>query len=106
MYYNSMEEWVKMNDKKPSRVELNIYGRVQGVWFRYETMEVANSLGIKGFVENMPDGSVHVIAEGEREKLEKLIDFCRKGPPLARVDKVDISWRESTGEFISFSIRR
>jgi acylphosphatase len=87
------------------RVEIRIYGRVQGVFFRAYTEDVAGGLGVKGFVRNEPDGSVYVVAEGEEEKLKKLIEWCHKGPPGAMVRKVDVSWGTATGEFKNFTIK-
>ena len=88
------------------RVELTVTGRVQGVWFRYETQKAALEIGLKGIVENMPDGSVHVLAEGKEEQLDRLIEYCRQGPPLARVENVRVTWSAATGEFRSFTIGR
>ncbi|RLG16203.1 acylphosphatase [Nanoarchaeota archaeon] len=67
---------------------IRIYGRVQGVGFRFSTKLVAKRLGIKGWVRNLPDGSVEVLAEGD--KMEEFLKFLRRGPPLARVDDVKI----------------
>lgn len=91
---------------KPKRVEFLVKGRVQGVWFRYETQQAAVKLGLCGIVENLPDGTVHGIAEGDESILGKLIDFVKVGPPLAKVDRVDTRWGEATGEFAGFTIRR
>ncbi len=71
-------------------VTVNIYGRVQNVGFRYYTQKKAQDLNIRGYVQNMPDGSVYAEAEGEPEKVDRFIDFCRKGPGWARVDKVNV----------------
>jgi len=89
-----------------ARLHLRIYGRVQGVFFRYETQSVAKRLGLVGWVRNRLDGSVEVVAEGEKEKLEELLKWCHQGPPLARVDSVQINWEEPTGEFKDFRIER
>jgi acylphosphatase len=89
-----------------ARVRLQIKGRVQGVYFRASTMERAQRLGIVGWVMNSPDGSVEVLAEGELEQLEKLINWCRKGPPGAKVIEVLAEWETSTQEFHSFFIKR
>jgi len=88
------------------RVHLRIKGRVQGVFFRYETQSVAQRLGLVGWVRNRLDGSVEVVAEGEKEKLDELIKWCHQGPPLARVDSVEVRWEEPTDEFKNFSIER
>jgi len=87
------------------RIEVKVYGRVQGVFFRAYTEDVAKSLGVKGFVRNEPDGSVYIVAEGEEEKLKKLVEWCHKGSPGAMVKKVDVNWGTATGEFKNFTIR-
>ena len=86
------------------RAHVYVSGRVQGVFFRYETRREAKKHGVKGWVKNLPDGRVEAVFEGEKEDVEKLIDFCRKGPPLAKVDKVEVFWEEYKGEFKSFNI--
>ncbi|MCX7987512.1 MAG: acylphosphatase [Bacteroidales bacterium] len=70
--------------------KLTIYGRVQGVGFRYHARSMAFHLGIKGIIRNEEDGSVYIEAEGEPESLRAFIDWCKKGPPHAYVSKVDI----------------
>ena len=70
-------------------VILQIYGRVQGVGFRYYTVKKANELNLTGFVRNRPDGSVYVEAEGDAGALEFFIAWCNKGPDWARVSRVD-----------------
>ena len=87
------------------RLRLRIHGIVQGVGFRWFVRSNARSLGLVGYVRNVPDGSVEVVAEGEEEALRKLADLCRRGPMLARVERVQEEWSEATGEFSSFDIR-
>ena len=70
-------------------VILKVYGKVQGVGFRYYTNRKANELGLKGFVKNKPDGSVYIEAEGEENQLVSFIDWCQDGPSWARVTKVE-----------------
>lgn len=89
-------------DKKG--VILQIYGRVQGVGFRYYTEKKAAELNITGFVQNRPDGSVYVEAEGEIETLEQFIIWCKKGPDWARVSKVEQQYIPLQ-HFSNFSIR-
>ncbi|MBW2592033.1 MAG: acylphosphatase [Deltaproteobacteria bacterium] len=69
---------------------LNIYGRVQGVAFRYSTLDKAKELGIKGFVKNEPDGTVYAEAEGDDTSLKTFVRWCCRGPASACVDKVDV----------------
>jgi acylphosphatase len=88
------------------RAHIFVSGRVQGVFFRVETRYEAMKRNVAGWVRNTYGGRVEAIFEGEREDVEKLIEFCRKGPPGARVTKIDVQWEEYTGEFKSFKIRR
>ena len=89
-----------------ARVHLIIHGRVQGVAFRYATKDAADRLGIKGWVRNRREGTVEAVAEGPREQLEKFAAWCRHGPPLARVNEVEVAWQSATGEFDRFAIAR
>ena len=70
-------------------VILNVFGKVQGVGFRFYTQKKAGELQISGFVKNMADGSVYIEAEGESSRLEEFINWCEIGPPWARVSKID-----------------
>lgn len=94
------------NDAEKTRVHLRIDGRVQGVFFRASTMDQAMRLGLKGWVRNCPDGSVEVVAEGERKKINDLVGWCRQGPPGARVHNVAVQWEDYKKEFPDFRIRR
>ncbi len=87
------------------RVHLLISGEVQGVFFRANTRDFANGLGVKGYVINLPDGSVECVIEGEKEKVERMIEFCRKGPPGSRVENLEIKWEKPSNEFDSFDVR-
>ncbi|MBI4337989.1 MAG: acylphosphatase [Chloroflexi bacterium] len=83
-----------------------VYGRVQGVFFRQFVAERACRLGLIGYVRNLPDGaSVEVVAEGPRASLEALLEHLRRGPPLARVDKVKATWALSSGTYRAFSVQ-
>lgn len=79
-----------------SRARVRIGGRVQGVFFRAETRQTARALDLSGWVRNAEDGTVEAVFEGDRELVEKAIEWCRKGPPAARVDSLDIKWEEPT----------
>jgi len=87
------------------RVHIFVSGLVQGVFFRHNTRQVAKELGITGWVRNLPDEGVEIMAEGEKEKIEKLIKWARKGPSIARVDKFNAEYEEYKGEFNSFEVR-
>lgn len=71
---------------------------MQGVGFRYQARSRAQSLGLAGFVRNLPDGSVEAVFEGEDDRVESMVEWSRHGPPGARVDDVEVSWEQSTGE--------
>jgi acylphosphatase len=86
------------------RAHVYISGRVQGVFFRYETKKEAKKRNVKGWVRNLPDGRVEAVFEGEKEDVERLIEFCHRGPPLARVEKVEVFWEEYKGEFEDFKL--
>ncbi|NVM02341.1 MAG: acylphosphatase [Candidatus Helarchaeota archaeon] len=86
------------------RIHAFVSGRVQGVFFRWETQEYATKLGIKGWAKNLRDGRVEVVAEGKEDKLEELIKFLHKGPQYARVTKVEVNWEKFKGKFDKFFI--
>ena len=83
-----------------------ISGMVQGVLFRREITQLSRRLGVVGWVRNLPDGRVEAVAEGEKKKLDELIEFCRVGPSRARVRNVEVDWSEFKGEFQGFKIIR
>ena len=82
-----------------------ISGRVQGVWFRATTREKAEELGVTGWVRNTSDGRVEAVFMGEEEKVDKLIEWCHHGPPLAEVEKVEVEPYTSDEEYKEFTIR-
>lgn len=88
-----------------TRLQAIVHGRVQGVNFRYYTRRRATELGVTGFVRNLWDRTVEVVAEGRRTDLESLLSFLHVGPPAALVTKVDASWATPTGKFNRFEVR-
>ncbi len=88
------------------RVRLLISGRVQGVYYRRQSKDEALRLGLKGWVRNLPDRRVEAVAEGEEEKVEAFIGWCREGPPLAIVRGVEVSRERPTEEFETFRVLR
>lgn len=84
------------------RTHLYISGRVQGVFYRVYTQEQAQKLGLKGWVQNLPDGRVEAVFEGEKEDVDEMIEWCKKGSPGAKVERVEIGG----SEFGEFKIRR
>lgn len=81
-----------------------INGRVQGVGFRYFTRGLGRQYDLKGYVRNLPDGSVEVLAIGEREVLEGFIADLRRGPPSGRVEQCQVSWLEPPEPYTGFNI--
>ena len=86
------------------RAHIFIFGRVQGVFFRSHAKETAQSFGLVGWVRNNPDGTVEILAEGSKEKLEGFIKWCREGPLFAKVEKTEVEWEKANREFDSFEI--
>jgi acylphosphatase len=88
-----------------ARLRLIVRGRVQGVAFRFATADEAESLGLKGWVRNLSDGGVEIVAEGPRPQLELLAAWAHEGPRMARVTEVSEEWSEFKNEFKGFRIR-
>jgi len=88
------------------RAHAFVSGRVQGVFFRASTEAKADQIGeITGWVRNLPDGRVEVVAEGPRERVRRLVDWLWQGPPPAQVRDVEVSWQQATGEFSGFGMK-
>lgn len=85
------------------QARIYILGFVQGVGFRQFIKRNALSLGLKGFVRNLPDGRIEVVAKGVKEQIERLIDLCEKGPFFSEVKSVGVNW-EDEEEFEGFEI--
>ena len=88
-----------------SRAHVIIYGNVQGVFFRSFVKSNANLLEIRGWVRNI-SGAVEAVFEGEDEKIRRMIDLCKQGPPSAEVNNVDVKWETSKSQFSEFEIKR
>jgi acylphosphatase len=85
------------------RMHLIVHGRVQGVFYRENTMNKARQIGgLSGYVKNLTDGTVEVVAEGEDKKLRDLLTACKKGSFQSDVRQVDETYSEATGEFEGF----
>jgi acylphosphatase len=87
------------------RYHVTVSGRVQGVFFRGRTKSMADTLGLKGWVRNMADGTVEAVFEGEEGALKSMLEWCRKGPSLARVMAVDVQEESYEGKFLEFIVR-
>ncbi len=86
------------------RARVTVTGKVQGVYYRQNTMEKAKEHGVSGWVRNLPDGQVEAIFEGEEASVKKVLDWCRSGPPRAEVEHVETNFESYTGEFSDFVI--
>jgi len=90
---------------KAAKVHLLIEGRVQGVFYRAFTRNLASKLGLNGWAKNLYDGRVEVLFEGSRELIEQAIQECWEGPAGSSVRNIDVSWEESSAEYKGFEIR-
>lgn len=84
--------------------QIRCVGRVQGVFYRASTSEEARRLGLKGWVRNEGNGDVLIYVQGADEEIKKLISWCEDGPPLSKVDHVEVSWIESDSLYQSFEV--
>ncbi|ODS36381.1 acylphosphatase [Candidatus Altiarchaeales archaeon WOR_SM1_SCG] len=87
------------------QAHLIISGKVQGVFYRASTRDKAIRIGVSGWVKNLPGGKVEAVFQGEKHKVEQMIEWCRKGPPGARVDDVSVTMEEPSEEFATFEVR-
>ncbi len=89
--------------KERGRAHITVHGKVQGIFYRDWTKKTADKLGLTGWVRNTNE-TVEIVAEGDKMKLRELILECQKGPPMAKVEKVDYEWEEYSGKFTNFYI--
>lgn len=89
-----------------ARCRAFVTGVVQGVGFRYFVVDAAAEVGAVGWVRNLRDGRVELVAEGTRTALEALLAEVRRGPRGGRVNRVDAAWESATGEFRTFGLER
>ena len=87
-----------------ARAHVYVSGRVQGVFFRSSVADLAESLGLTGWVRNLHDGRVETLLEGEKERIEQVIQFCHRGPSGAHVIGLELKWEQPRGEFSTFKI--
>ncbi len=85
---------------------VTIAGRVQGVFFRDSTRALAAELGVTGWVRNLPDGRVEARFEGPADAVRRLVEWCHRGPPGARVRDVQVEWGGPEGRFTRFTVER
>lgn len=84
-------------------LSVKIFGRVQGVFFRYFVKEKADELGIVGFARNESDGAVYIEAEGKEDELNEFLEWCRRGPETANIEKLDFKFESELKNFNNFS---
>lgn len=89
---------------KRKRAHVWISGRVQGVFFRAFTRDMATQLGVTGWARNLRDGRVEAVFEGNTDTIERMLQWCHQGSPMSRVDSVDVQEEEYAGDFESFRI--
>ena len=94
-----------MNETQDQRLHARVIGRVQGVGFRYYVMGAAGDIGLRGWVRNRRDGSVEIVAEGNKEKLSELLRALQRGSRSSVVTEVKEEWLENSDEFHGFSVR-
>lgn len=87
------------------RAHVFVSGKVQGVYYRATTREEAQERGVEGWVKNLEDGRVEVVFEGETDDIEDMVEWCHEGSSAARVEDVEVEWKDATGEFDGFGIR-
>ncbi len=90
--------------KEKVRAHAIISGRVQGVFYRMETKRAADDIGVSGWVRNLRDRTVEAVFEGDKQRVDAILDWCRQGPPHAHVTDVKVSWLDYTGEFGGFVV--
>ncbi|MDY6931514.1 MAG: acylphosphatase [Halobacteriota archaeon] len=88
-----------------SRVHIVVSGKVQGVFFRHHTKEAADELSLYGWVRNLRNGDVELIAEGYKNDLEQFVEKVRKGSPFAIVRDIKVEWSDYLGEYDRYSVR-
>jgi acylphosphatase len=93
-----------MADPSSKRERVVVHGHVQGVFFRDSVRRRAEQEGVGGWVRNRPDGAVEAVFEGDRQRVERLVDFCRRGPRGARVDRVE-RFDEEPGGLGAFEVK-
>jgi acylphosphatase len=87
------------------QVRTIVSGRVQGVWFRARTRDKAVALGVTGFVRNLPDGTVEIVAQGEESQIDALMSWARQGPPMAEVSGLKVDEIPNDADYSSFEVR-
>src|SRR3989344_4720433 len=93
------------NSNKSIRAHIIVKGHVQGIFFRLNTKRVAMEFGLRGYVKNLDDGNVEIVAEGKGGRINEFIEFCKVGPKMAKVEGIDIKFEKAKENFESFEIK-
>jgi acylphosphatase len=101
----SLSEELPQGEAMKIRAHMFARGRVQGVFYRSEAMYEARRHHVNGWIRNLPDDRVEAVFEGEEQDVKQLVEFCKRGPPSARVEATEVAWEPYTGEFKDFEIR-
>ncbi len=88
-----------------SRARVRIRGKVQGVFFRASVADEASARGLAGWVSNLPDGSVDAVFQGQASAVDELVEWCRRGPPMARVEEINVEWEAPIPAETEFGLR-
>lgn len=88
------------------RIHMTVSGRVQGVFYRDTVRRKAYEIGVKGYVRNLSNGDVEIIAEGNDNQLRELVEFCKNDPGYSKVGEVKVKEEKVSGEFSEFEVRR
>ena len=91
--------------KEKTRAHMVVSGRVQGVFFRQNTLNKAKELGVFGWVKNLPDGKLEAVFEGEKKKVEEIVNWAEKGPASVEVSDIKVKWQGYKGEFKGFKLK-
>lgn len=95
---------MKKNEEKVG-VHIRVSGRVQGVAYRYYARNIAEQLGIKGWIKNLINGDVELMVEGSQKTVKQMIEWCKEGPRLAIVENIEVDWLPYSGKFNHFYIK-
>jgi len=101
----SLSEKLLQGEAMKIRAHVFAAGRVQGVFYRSEARYEARQHQVRGWIRNLSDDRVEAVFEGEEQDVKQLVEFCKRGPPTARVAAVEVAWEPYTGEFKDFEIR-
>ena len=93
-----------MREETKVRAHVIIRGRVQGVFYRASCRNEGGRLDLQGWVKNLPDGGVEAVAEGPRDRVDRWLMWCRRGPGMARVEEVNVDWEAPQGEMGGFRV--